>query len=207
METTRIKLSQFAKQQGLTYTTAYRAWQKGQIVGIKLPTGTILVSGWADGSDTHTELNNVVIYSRVSRPKDVNFLREQTVALKEFVQANEGYNLIDVVEEVAHGFNDHRTKLLSLMYRTDWDTLVIENRDQLMMFSYPYVEALLRRNNQEIVVVSDSHEGAALVESKLTASGETQLINLISKTTAVLKTMIAVPSKKQLEQIIQNLLK
>lgn len=43
----KIKLSQFAKQEGLSYRQALYLFQKGSILGIKIKeTGTILVTGW-----------------------------------------------------------------------------------------------------------------------------------------------------------------
>lgn len=48
MDTTeRMKLSDFAKLNGISYKTAHRLWEAGEIKGIKLKTtNTILVEGW-----------------------------------------------------------------------------------------------------------------------------------------------------------------
>jgi putative resolvase len=42
--TSSIKLSQYAGQQGISYRTALRWWQAGQIKGYQAPTGTIIVA-------------------------------------------------------------------------------------------------------------------------------------------------------------------
>ena len=39
-----MKLSEYAKQNSITYVTAYRHWQRGYIKGKQLPSGTIVVS-------------------------------------------------------------------------------------------------------------------------------------------------------------------
>jgi putative resolvase len=39
-----MKLSQYARKVGVTYRTAFRWWQNGQIKGYQLPSGTILVT-------------------------------------------------------------------------------------------------------------------------------------------------------------------
>lgn len=50
MDTTkRMKLSEFAKLNALTYKTAFRLFKKGEIKGIQTPSGTIRVEGWAEG--------------------------------------------------------------------------------------------------------------------------------------------------------------
>jgi hypothetical protein len=38
-----MKLSEYAKQQGISYRTAFRWWQAGQIPGYQAATGTIIV--------------------------------------------------------------------------------------------------------------------------------------------------------------------
>jgi predicted site-specific integrase-resolvase len=39
-----MKLSQYAKQQRISYRTALRCWQAGLIKGYQAPTGTIIVA-------------------------------------------------------------------------------------------------------------------------------------------------------------------
>lgn len=47
MDTTkRMKLSEFAKLNDLTYNSALRLFKKGEIKGIQTPSGTIRVEGW-----------------------------------------------------------------------------------------------------------------------------------------------------------------
>ena len=38
-----MKLSEYAKQVGVTYKTAYQWWRAGQLDAYQLPTGTIIV--------------------------------------------------------------------------------------------------------------------------------------------------------------------
>ena len=39
-----MKLSQYAKKYGISYRTAFRWWQNGQIKGFQKPSGTIIVT-------------------------------------------------------------------------------------------------------------------------------------------------------------------
>ena len=38
-----MKLSNYAKQIGISYNTAWRMWKRGQLPGYQLPTGTVIV--------------------------------------------------------------------------------------------------------------------------------------------------------------------
>jgi predicted site-specific integrase-resolvase len=203
----RKKLAEFAREQGVAYITAYRHWQLGNIEGTQLPTGSILVSDWIDKSSINKEALNAIIYSRVTSSNKKQRLKEQTSSLTAFAE-EKGYTIVDIVEEVAPGFSDHRTKLLSVLYRNDWNVLLIEDRNTFMKFSFPYIEALLRKNHQEIISLSDfvETEGADELTS-VPLSGEQELINLITKTRGVLKTLIGMGSTKQsIETPINSLL-
>ena len=38
-----MKLSSYAKRIGIRYNTAWRMWNRGQIPGYQLPTGTVII--------------------------------------------------------------------------------------------------------------------------------------------------------------------
>lgn len=57
-----MKLSTYAKQQGISYSTALRGWKAGQIKGYRVPFGTIIVLE----EQPHSPVDKVVIYARVS---------------------------------------------------------------------------------------------------------------------------------------------
>lgn len=201
----RIKLSEFAKQQGISYITAHRHWKADAINGVQLPSGTILVSGWKEGVNPASEAMNAVVYARVANPTQKQQLDQQVKNLTALAE-EKGYNIIEVVEEVATGFSDHRTKLLNVLYRPDWDVLVVDSKDTFMKFGFPYVEALLRKNGQEVVVLNESISNDPTTVN-VTLTGEQNLITMIQRTRAVLKNLIGMGSVKgNIETIIQSLL-
>jgi len=55
-----MKLSEYAKQVGVTYKTAYQWWKAGQLDAYQLPTGTIIVREAKPGA------TGVALYARVS---------------------------------------------------------------------------------------------------------------------------------------------
>ena len=72
-----MKLSEYAKQQGISYRTALRWWQAGNIQGYQAPSGTIIV--------TEQELvphrEQVAIYARVSSQEHKENLERQAERL------------------------------------------------------------------------------------------------------------------------------
>jgi len=62
-----MKLSQFAKQAGVSYRMAFRWWKDGQLKGSQMPSGTIIVT--EDEKAKLQSPDRVVIYARVSSLK------------------------------------------------------------------------------------------------------------------------------------------
>jgi len=207
MAKNRIKLSQFAKEQGMAYITIYKHWQAGNIEGIQLPSGTILVSGWVEQEAGKDEKELAIIYSRVSSNNQKVKLKRQTGDLTNFAHER-GYEVIDTIEEVGTAFSDHRTKLLSILHRTDWNVLIVEDIDTLVKFSFPYLEVVLRRNGQEVVAMNDSGEEHNPEDHIIAGTGEQELIALITRTRALMKNLLGVGNAKQsIEKNILGLLK
>jgi putative resolvase len=55
-----MKLSEYARQLGITYKTAYRMGKAGQLAAYQLPTGTIIVR------EAQRPVTGVATYARVS---------------------------------------------------------------------------------------------------------------------------------------------
>lgn len=206
MVTNRVKLSHFAKEQGMAYITVYKHWQAGNIEGIQLPSGTILVSGWIHDTSKKDEKELAIIYSRVSTNNQKLKLKTQTTVLTNFAH-EKGYEVIDTVEEVGVGFSDHRMKLLSILQRTDWDVLIVDNIDNFTKFGFPYIEVLLRRHGQQIVVRTETGEEVDANSDIIDSTGEQDLVGFITRTRRLLRGLVGVgPVKNQIESIIVDLL-
>jgi len=146
-----MKLSQYAKQQGISYRTALRWFRAGTIQGYQAPTGTIIVT--EDKSVPPAQPEKVAIYSRVSSPEHRDNLERQAIRLAEYCAAR-GYQVAQVVKEVAAGVNDSRPKLLALLKDTSVTRIVLEHRDRLTRFGFHYLEALLQAQGRTIEVVN-----------------------------------------------------
>jgi predicted site-specific integrase-resolvase len=146
-----MKLSQYAKQQGISYRTALRWFRAGTIKGYQVPTGTIIVT---EGETTEAARpGKVAIYARVSSPEHRDNLERQAIRLADYCAAR-GYQVAQVVKEIASGVNDSRPKLLALLKDTSVTRIVVEHQDRLTRCGFHYLEALLQAQGRIIEVVN-----------------------------------------------------
>jgi putative resolvase len=144
-----MKLSQYAKQQGISYRTALRWFRNGTIRGYQAPSGTIIVLD----EEPHPLSQKVAIYARVSSAERKENLERQAERLMQYSTVR-GYQVTQVVKEIASGVNDSRPKLLSLLKDTSITRIVIEHKDRLTRFGFRYLETLLETQGRTIEVVN-----------------------------------------------------
>jgi putative resolvase len=144
-----MKLSVWAKQQGIAYKTAWRMWKLGQlpVPADQLPTGTIIV---------HPPVAEIeggaALYARVSSADQKGDLDRQLARLSEFAAAKR-LRVIDVVKEIGSGLNGHRRAMLRILRNPAVHTVVVEHRDRLMRFGIQYVEAALAAQGRKLLVI------------------------------------------------------
>jgi predicted site-specific integrase-resolvase len=149
-----MKLSAYAKKYGITYRTAFRWWQQGQIKGFQKPSGTIIVTEDEEDTPLATKaIAPVVIYARVSSPKQKENLDRQVVRLEDYCAAK-GYQVGRVVKEIGSGVNDSRRKFLSLLSDPKITTIVVEHKDRATRFGFRYLEVLLAQQHRVIEVAN-----------------------------------------------------
>jgi putative resolvase len=147
-----MKLSNWAKQRGIAYVTAWRWFKAGTlpVPAIKTHSGSILVEPVpSDGMEAW-------VYSRVSSyPKKAD-LDRQAKRCEDFCHTR-GWEVRKVVKEIASGMNDSRPKLIKLL--ADKPTrLVVEHKDRLTRFGFGYFEQLLPMLGCELVVINRDAE-------------------------------------------------
>lgn len=144
-----MKLSDYAKAQGVSYRTAWSWWKKGIIKGRQLPTGTILIETDANS------VSSVVacIYARVSSSENKSNLDRQAERLTQYAAAK-GYSIHKVVKEVGSGLNDNRKKLNQILSDKTFNVLVVEHKDRLTRFGSKYIEILLAETDRRLEVVN-----------------------------------------------------
>jgi predicted site-specific integrase-resolvase len=188
----RKKLSDFARDQGMAYISVYKLWRNGHIEGVQLPSGTILVSGWKKKS-SHQETNRAIIYVRIPTVKQKSLLNEQVKTLTEYSE-RKGYKVLEIIEEVGYGFVGDRQKLLEILSRTDWDVLVVDNKEIPIKFGFDYLNASLEASGRMIDY-----------KTNLDSSAEKTLISLFSNMNHLLKSLIGIGQKRQMEAAIDRI--
>jgi putative resolvase len=149
-----MKLSDWAKKQGITYRTAFSWFQAGKIPHKveQMPTGTIIVH-------ENIESNRkkfVVIYSRVSTYERKDCLIGQVDRCTTFANGK-GLEINKVYKEIASGMNDKRTKLMKLL-DTKPTHIIVEHKDRLTRFGFNYLEKLLNQQGCQILVLNRDNE-------------------------------------------------
>lgn len=145
-----MKLSQYAKQQGISYRTALRWFRDGTIQGYQAPSGTIIVT---EREQVQHISEKVAIYARVSSSEHREHLERQAERLSQYCTVR-GYQVALVIKEIASGVNDSRPKLLSLLKDTSITRVVVEHRDRLTRFGFHYIDALFSVQGRVIEVVN-----------------------------------------------------
>ena len=147
-----MKLSTWAKKQGIGYNTAWRWVTSGKmpVKWYQTETGTIIVEETVPAcvvSPTHT-----YTYSRVSSAIKKDDLNRQQARCAAFCEAN-GWSLTRQFKEVASGMNDNRREL-NKIFELPPGRLVVENKDRLTRFGFNYIKLLLTKMGWEVVVIN-----------------------------------------------------
>lgn len=145
-----MKLSVWAKNQGISYKTAWRWWKAGTMpVPVEqLASGTVIVHETKQIST----IGNVALYARVSSADQKKDLDRQLGRLLEYAVAHK-MPVVDSVKEIGSGLNGHRKGLMRLLANTNIQTILVEHRDRLMRFGFEYVESSLSAQGRKIVVI------------------------------------------------------
>jgi len=145
-----MKLSTYAKKQGVHYRTAYMWFKQGLIPGARqMPTGTILVDDVPEEPPTR-----VVTYSRVSNSARRAEMQYQVQRVADFCAAK-GLSVAAQYSEVASGMNDSRKQLWQMIDSRP-SVIVIENKDRLTRFGFEYLKRLLEKQGTQILVMNEA---------------------------------------------------
>src|SRR5260370_12967135 len=115
-----MKLSEYAKQGGVTYKAVYHWWKAGQLDAYQLPTGTIIVR------EAKPSATGVALSARVSSAYQQAEVTRQLQRLRDDAAAR-GYQVLAEVTEIASGLNDEHSKLTKLLTDTQVRVIVVEH--------------------------------------------------------------------------------
>ena len=146
-----MKLSDWARKEGITYKTAWLWWKAGTlpVKATQMASGTILVE-----EQTKPRNETAAVYARVSSSDQKGDLDGQVARV---VRALNDKNIpvVKTVVEIGSGLNGHRPKLISLLSDSTITVIAVEHRDRLMRFGVEYVEAALASTQRRLVVIEE----------------------------------------------------
>lgn len=161
-----VKLSVWAKKQGISYKTAWRLWRSSKlpVAAEQLATGTIIVK---EPESIYEEgLSSVVLYARVSSSDQKQDLDRQLSRLLEYATP-QGLKIVKAIKEIGSGLNGKRSKLLSILRDPSVRTIVVEHKDRLVRFGFEYLEALFNASGRRIIVVDETEMKGDLAQDMI----------------------------------------
>lgn len=154
----KVKISQYAKENNITYRTVWNMVKSGKLKSERLPSGTILVVKGFDEKD-NTNAVRAVLYARVSSSENKSNLDTQMDRLRQFSYAK-GWIIVKEVKEVGSGLNDKRKKLQSVLEKDDYDYIVVEHKDRFARFGVSYISQLLEKQNKKLFVINEKPDNS-----------------------------------------------
>ena len=154
-----MKLSEWARRNGVHYQTAWSWAKNGQmpVPVIKTDTGRYLIlEPAADRAD------RTVAYCRVSSADQREDLERQAGRVVTGATAR-GLAVAEVVTEVGSGLNARRPKLAKLLRDPAVTTIVVERRDRLARFGVEHLTCALAATGRSIVILDETEVDDDLV--------------------------------------------
>lgn len=154
-----MKLSEWARQQGVSYQTAWR-WVKDGKMPVPVrqaPSGT-----WLVDEVCVQPSGRVVAYCCVSSAGQKADLDRQAARV---VSGANGLGLAvaEVVTEIGSGLDGRRRKLHRLLADPGAAVIVVEHRDRLARFGVEHLEAALSASGRRLVVLDPAETADDLV--------------------------------------------
>lgn len=160
-----MKLSDYAKQQGVRYETAWRWFQEGKIKGHRVGSHTIMIDEHL--GQVPPPVQKVAVYARVSSSENKSNLDSQADRLVAYCVAK-GYQVSQVVKEIGSGVNDARPKFLAILEDRSITHIVVEHKDRASRFGVRYIDSLLRVQGRSLEVVNLEDDGTEDLLADLT---------------------------------------
>jgi predicted site-specific integrase-resolvase len=143
----KLKISQYAKMEGVKYRAIWNRIQKGQLQTERTESGSLRII-FDENKDVR-----VAVYCRVSSSENKNNLERQKERVLNYCAAK-GYKIEKVVCEVGSGLNDSRKKLESLLKDVSITKIVVEHADRFSRFGMNYINELLELQGRGVEVIN-----------------------------------------------------
>ena len=144
-----------AEMLGVNRVTVFRWIKQGKIKAVRVGREYRIPEGEVNRLLKGKATNTAVIYARVSSSDQKNDLERQVEYLKKYCSAK-GYNVVDILTDVASGLNEKRRglkKLFEYVVNGKVDVVVVSYKDRLTRFGFKYLEEFFNSHGVRIEVV------------------------------------------------------
>jgi predicted site-specific integrase-resolvase len=148
-----VNLKEWARRQGVGYSTARRWFDEGKLPVPARRAGGLILVGETAATDPPAGIT--AVYARVSSADQKPDLDRQVARVTAWA-AGEGLAVGRVVTEVGSALNGHRREFLALLRDESVTVIVVEHRDRFARFGAEYVEAALSAQGRRLAVVDPS---------------------------------------------------
>lgn len=158
-----MKLSVWAKKQGISYRTAWRWYKQGKlpVEAEMTASGTILVK-----EKSLDAFQRVAIYARVSSHDQKDDLDRQVSRLLMFANSQK-LSVSETIVEIGSALNGHRCKLKKLLSDSSIKVIIAEHNDRLMRFGIEFLESALASQDRKLIVMDKDEMKNDLVQDMI----------------------------------------
>jgi predicted site-specific integrase-resolvase len=139
-----MKRSEYARQAGVSYKTAWRWWHAGQLAAYQAASGTLIGRETIPTARRPLDVQQVAVDARVSAAENRPNLASQAQRWVAYCAAK-GSPVHQVVKEIGSGVNESRPPFLKLLVDPAITVIVVEQKDRGTRFGFRLDSALATR--------------------------------------------------------------
>ena len=155
------KPNEFGKMIGRTVNTLQRWDREGILKARRTPTNRRYYTEedyynimGIQQENVENQVNDVIIYARVSNQNQKDDLKNQVEFLKTYANAK-GYIVSNIITDIESGLNYNRKGFNSILYSEKKQKILISYEDRFVRFGYSWFDNFLKSKGSEIIVVNN----------------------------------------------------
>ena len=155
------KPNEFGKMIGRTVNTLQRWDREGILKAHRTPTNRRYYTEedyynimGIQQENAENQVNDVIIYARVSNQNQKDDLKNQVEFLKTYANAK-GYIVSNIITDIGSGLNYNRKGFNSILYSEKKQKILISYKDRFVRFGYSWFDNFLKSKGSEIIVVNN----------------------------------------------------
>lgn len=147
----KIKLSTWARDNGIHHKTAYRWYKNGKMPypTYKIGPKTIVV----EVPDEDSSEDKTVIYSRVSSHDQKEDLERQIGRILQYA-VEQGIEVDSIEKEISSGLNENRPKLNRILQDPTIKHIIVEHKDRIGRHNITPIISALKATGRKVTIIN-----------------------------------------------------